>query len=116
MGDSTNQFPILNDGTAAHALDNAASTVQELRVRDLQQEIPAVGSGFRINLQNFRRIFPGLGAIYLTADLSRTRENIIVVCCWDGFPRPAVIGGTKNTLWRIAQQTAKAVGTFRAAL
>ena len=55
-----NQFTILNDGTAAHTLDNAAGTAQKLRICNLQQEIPAVGSGFRINFQNFRRIFPGL--------------------------------------------------------
>ena len=49
MSNRTHQLAILNDRTAAHALDDAAGTCQQSWVCDFQQEIPAVGAGFGID-------------------------------------------------------------------
>lgn len=54
--------------THSHALDDAAGLGQEGFVRDLQQEVPAIGFGFWINFQNFHRIFPHAGAVQGAAD------------------------------------------------
>ena len=42
MGHGAHQLPILEDGAAAHALDNAAGGLQEPLVRDLHHELPGV--------------------------------------------------------------------------
>ena len=50
MGHSTNQFTILNDGTAAHALDDAAGGGKLVRIGDADEKIPAVAPPLGIDL------------------------------------------------------------------
>ena len=42
MGHRSHKAPVLDDGAAAHPLDDAAGGLQQLGVRDLQQQVPAV--------------------------------------------------------------------------
>ena len=50
MGDGTHQFPVLNDWTAAHALDDAAGGGKQVRIGDADQKIPAVAPPLGIDL------------------------------------------------------------------
>ena len=57
------EFTILDNGTAAHALDNAAGFLQKFRICHPDQEIPAVRPVLRIDFENFHRIFPNAVAV-----------------------------------------------------
>ena len=62
MGYRADQFVILNDGTAAHTLDDAAGGLQKPGVGDPKHQVAGVGPG--IDLQDLHRIFLRLGAGY----------------------------------------------------
>ena len=68
VGDGADEVSVLDDGAAGHALDNAAGGFQQSGVCDLQQEVAAVLAVFRINFQNFHRIFPGTLIAYSGAN------------------------------------------------
>ena len=50
MGHSAHQPAVLDDGGAAHALDDAAGGFQQGGIGDFQQQIPAVGPVGRLDL------------------------------------------------------------------
>ena len=59
MRDGADEFTILDDRRAGHALDDAAGGFQQGRVGDTDEHIPAVFPGCGIYFYNFHRILPG---------------------------------------------------------
>ena len=57
MGHCADEVTVLDNGRAAHALDDAAGGFQQLGIGDTDEEIAAVLPGGRINFQNLHRIF-----------------------------------------------------------
>ena len=79
MSHSAHQFAILNDGAAAHALDDAAGFGKQVRVRDFDQKIPAVAAVFGIDLQNFHRILLYAPVIHRGADMGTAGADLVEI-------------------------------------
>ena len=68
MSHSSDEFSILDNRTAAHALHNAAGDGQQLWIRYPDQKIPPAAAVPGIDLQDLHRIIPGGIACHRGAD------------------------------------------------
>ena len=98
MGHCSYQFPILNNGTAAHALDDAAGGVQQVRVGDMDQKIPVISPVLGIDFQNFHRIFLYLAAGNGGTDGGGTFGDFGIGCHRQRFSQPAGPAGAEYSL------------------
>ena len=65
MGHGAHQSAVLQNGAAAHALDNAAGQLQQVRVRYLQKQITVIGivgvDGRQLHLEFLHPVAPDVG-------------------------------------------------------
>ena len=106
VGDGANQFSVLDDGAAGHALDDAAGGLQKRIVGDVQEEIPAVFPVFGIDFQNFHRIL-----LYVCAGDCRTDHSAAcpdILKLGNRKSRAFRYSGrsAEDTLWGIPEQAA----------
>ena len=104
---SPDEFPVLYKGTAAHALDDAAGGLKQVRVRDPDEKIPAVGLGLGIDFQNFHRIIPWLPIGDGGADGGGAGADLLPGGGGDGLTLPGAPDGAENALAGIDGHGAK---------
>ena len=113
MGHRTNQFSILDNRAAAHALDDAAGGLQKFRVCDTEEKIPAVGAVLGIDFQNFHRIFLNPVSGNGGADAGRAGGDGFITGHRKGFSREWGVGDAEHALRRILQKRADGPGNVR---
>lgn len=113
MGHRADELPVLQNGAAGHALDNAAGGFEQVRIRDPKEEIPVIRPGFGIDFQNFHRILPRLAGSDLCPDGSRARVNAFILRRRNRLTLPAARADAEHALRGIFQQWGKGNGRIR---
>ena len=98
VGDSADEFAVLDNGTAAHTLDDAAGGGEQIRVGDTQEHISAAVFAYGINFQDLHRIFPGRIAGDCAADKGIAGMDILFFSNGNCLAAPAIVCISKNAL------------------
>ena len=109
------QFAVLDDRGARHALHDTAGGVEQVWVCDFQQKVSAVGAALWIDFQNFHRIIPGRPAGYGGADGGGAGLKVAVRGYGDGLALPGGRGGAEDPLAGVGGKCSQQVAAIQRA-